>query len=332
MHSTYTSVPHILRLATLTTLLGTVSALAQHGHLNVGVADTNNNGIADPGDRVAVKNANDFAYDFVAGSGYTGLMDAVSAGAAAAYYGGSAYTYTVTPTAIAGNSGRQAQSINTTTRAVTYRAWETFAPTANGSLAVAGAAGGSFLQAELVSVERLSGAATSFSFWGPTSSLPVANPLAPTAEWTFGAGAFGTASGQTIFDLTALNTRVGDGTTTLFPGAAGTALPVFPNAFTPEQQAAGFGWNVNPGASLTTAVDPYGHLHGRTWSTNAPGDFRLVWRFFDANGLHGDSELLGLRLSAVPEPAAAALVVASAALALVLVRQRRFVSKNQVQS
>ena len=160
---------HLIATGLLTLAALTSQLQAQHGHLNAGVYDTNNNGVADQGDKLGFKNGDDWAYDFVSNSGYVHPGTATTVGNPAAYYGGMAYTFAITPTSLSGNSGLRA-TIGTG-GAVTYAAWEPFSPTSNGNLPVGGASLGSFLQLRIASVELIGGSATSFSFWGPLGRL-----------------------------------------------------------------------------------------------------------------------------------------------------------------
>ncbi len=295
---------------------------AQHSHLNAGVYDTNNNGIADAGDKIGFKNADDWAYDFVSNSGYVHQASTTTVGNAAAYYGGTAYTFGMTPTSLSGNSGRRA-TIGTG-GGVTYAPWEPFSATSNGNLAVGGATSGSFLRLEIVSVELLSGDATSFSFLGSTSAYSSDTSTTPTFEWTFsGPGAGTLLTSDAKIDLSAINTRIGDGVDTTFPGTA----PAYPNAYDALQAGEGYRWNVdyNGGLyNLANAVDPYGHIHGRSWATDGEGEFKITFRAVDANGVHTDSELLTMNWSSIPEPSTW-LLFAAGGLLLVLKRHRRSV-------
>jgi hypothetical protein len=293
---------------------------AQHAHLNAGVYDTNNDGVADQDDKLGFKNGDDWAYDFVSNSGYVNPGTSTTAGNPAAYYGGTVYTFAITPTSLSGNSGGRA-TIGTG-GAVTYAGWETFSPTANGGLAVGGAAVGSFLQLRLASIELISGGATSFSFWGPVAAYPSVSSTTPTIEWAFsGPGVGMLTTGKNLIDLSAINTRIGNGVDTTFPGTA----PAYPSSYDSVQTADGYRWNVDYNGGfydLGDAMDPYGHIHGRTWATDGQAEFKITFQAVDANGIHPDSDLISMNWSSVPEPATCALI-AIGGLLFVLKRRRR---------
>jgi hypothetical protein len=318
------SASKITFLTTAAILLAAPSLMAQHGHLNVGVYDTDSSGTANNGDQLGFKNGNDFAYDFIGSSGYISAATTTNIGNIAIYYGGAAQTWVYTPVGLSGNSGRRA-SINATTGAVTYQAWETFADTANGTLDVAGADAGSFLRLELVSVTKLGGSATSFSFWGSYSAFPSFSGTTPAAEWDISGGAGVLVSGSNTMDLTAINTRIGDGVDTTFPGT----LPSYPNPYDGTQTSEGFRWNVASGDPVSTAVDPFGHIHGRQWAVNGSANLRLEWRAVDANGKHGNSDPLIMRWTAVPEPAIGSMLGLAILGSLAL--RRRWTSRKMLE-
>jgi hypothetical protein len=297
-------------------LLGSMAVVhAQHGHINAGVLDTDGSGTATAGDQLAFKNADVFAYDFVANSGYTLNLPVANVGGIATYYGGTAYHSAWTPTALSGNSGKRFTSLDTA-NVPNYLAWEGFGPTSNGTGPVAGAAEGSYLRMTLVSIELLSGNATSFSIWGGSQTFII-------GEWSFAGPGFGTlSSGANNFNLTANNTRIGPGDSTAFPDPTLPAGNTYPGGWSTDALAAGFRWNVPDPSDFTTAVDPFGHIHGRNFATNSDGDFRLIWQVTDDNGIHAASDLFTMRFQAVPEPSTYMLLGLAAAAALYWRRRR----------
>jgi hypothetical protein len=63
-------------------------------------------------------------------------------------------------------------------------------------------------------------------------------------------------------------------------------------------------------------ADPFGHIHGRSFTATMPGDYTVSFQLFDlsihgAGGgpIHTPSELLSIRFTAVPEPSTAALIL-----------------------
>lgn len=89
-------------------------------------------------------------------------------------------------------------------------------------------------------------------------------------------------------------------------------------------------WNLSGGTENPTAgqvgADPYGHIHGRRFTTTLPGEYVIGFQAFDTslNGAqHIPSSMMQIRFVAVPEPSTfALLVVAGVATVLVLRRQR----------
>jgi len=89
------------------------------------------------------------------------------------------------------------------------------------------------------------------------------------------------------------------------------------NLFDLSNAALGAG---NPGA------DPYGHLHGRRFTTTEVGDYLVGFRIVDATGYHSDSDLflMTFRAVAIPEPATLALLgVGTVTLAIVIRRRKQ---------
>lgn len=79
----------------------------------------------------------------------------------------------------------------------------------------------------------------------------------------------------------------------------------------------------------TVGGDPYGHLHGRRFTTTTPGEYLVGFQLFDtsANGagggpIHTSSEVLTISFTAVPEPTVWALGAAGLAVLGLLVRRR----------
>ncbi len=79
----------------------------------------------------------------------------------------------------------------------------------------------------------------------------------------------------------------------------------------------------NPGA------DPYGHIHGRRFAVDVPGTYQVGFRIVDTsvNGFGGgpiqsDSQLYLLNFTAVPEPAAAALMATGLTAAAIALRRK----------
>jgi hypothetical protein len=304
----------LILLAAAVLVAGMNCAQAQHGHINAGVVDTDGSGTANAGDKLAFKNASDFAYDFTAHSGFTMNLPGVALGGIAIYYGGAAYHTAWTPTALSGDSGRRIQALGGGNVPV-YSGWETFLGTGNGAAGVAGAHMGSYLKMTLVSVELLSGSATRFSIWENYEAALV-------GEWEFAGVGLGTLeTGSATFDLTAGNTRIGPGDGTVFPDVSLPATSMYPGGWSAGALAAGFRWNVSPPGDESGAVDPYGHIHGRNFATDGPGVFRMNWRITDANGVHTDSDLFAMRFQAIPEPSVWLLFVLGAVVAVIAHRR-----------
>ncbi len=98
---------------------------------------------------------------------------------------------------------------------------------------------------------------------------------------------------------------------------------------TPTISIAGDTLEANPGEGLFTfdltsnyPDDPFGHIHGRAFSSDAPGTFDVAFRIVDTTGYHTSSDLYTFRFQAIPEPGMAALLVLAGAAGL-LYRKRR---------
>lgn len=224
-------------------LLGLAAPLrAQHGHLNSGAVGQGQ------GDALSFLNGADFA----ASSGYVKQLNYAASGTYAGYYEGG-----ITLTAVHSLSGTDANGIP-------------YVADPNG------AALGSFLQYEIVSVQGPTGG--SFQFWEEGAAAPT------------------------------------------FSYASGYAAGASPELIVLSDASLGAG---------TPGGDPFGHLHGRRFSTSTAGDYQVGFRLVDtsANGAGGGpiqspSEVLQIQFSSVPEPQAVALgVIGVAALALGLRRR-----------
>lgn len=74
--------------------------------------------------------------------------------------------------------------------------------------------------------------------------------------------------------------------------------------------------------SGTSGADPYGHIHGRSFTVDAPGAYSIGFVLHDLNNKVSDSSPFTVSYNAVPEPAAW-LSVAAAGLGLAVYRRRR---------
>jgi hypothetical protein len=68
--------------------------------------------------------------------------------------------------------------------------------------------------------------------------------------------------------------------------------------------------------------DPYGHLHGRSFTVDAPGQYTVSFVLRDANGIQADSAPFVLNYSAVPEPVTVGWLMGAAVVLLVLFRRK----------
>ncbi len=152
------------------------------------------------------------------------------------------------------------------------------------------ATAGSFLQVEIAGITGPSGA--KFSFWD-------SGALTPTATYTLGTGL---TLGTGRFDLTS------DGTSypaeAVFFGDGVTPNPTTPNGRTPSN-------------------DPYGHIHGRSFTMDQVGTYTVSYVLKDINGIHPDSAAFTVTYNAVPEPGTVALLALVGLIGFIFLRRRR---------
>ena len=127
-----------------------------------------------------------------------------------------------------------------------------------------------------------------FSLWDEAVNL-----TEPAITYTIG-----TSSTTAWWNLTDLSLTVGDG---ILPNPTGVNNP---------------------------PTDPYGHIHGRSFTADMPGSYAVSFMLHDASGQQADSAPFTLSYSAVPEPGTFALLVLGGLAALIFLRSSKW-KKNR---
>jgi hypothetical protein len=149
------------------------------------------------------------------------------------------------------------------------------------------AVSGAQIQLQIQSVTGPDGA--TFSFWDEAASL-----ADPVTSYQIGVGL---TAGTGFWNLTDLTLTVGDGTT------------------------------ANPTGINNPPVDPYGHIHGRSFTVDTPGSYTVRYILHDASGVQADSAPFTVSYSAVPEPSPLTLLL-GAGLAVAFLRKRMICAKR----
>lgn len=149
------------------------------------------------------------------------------------------------------------------------------------------AATGSFVELNMSGISGPVGA--HFSWWDTA-----VDPSRPVMTFTIGSGLTyvkaGWAYGDGLFNLSDPTLLVGDGV----------------NDGVGEPPAT---------VSGTSGADPYGHIHGRSFTVDAPGTYSIGFVLHDLNGAAGDSAPFTVSYSAVPEPSVCLLIAVGAGCA-----------------
>jgi hypothetical protein len=259
---------------------------AKAGHVYAGIIDTNGTPGLQAGDALAFLNIGSSAEDPARGKPITGVD-----------YGNVAVRGKVTDT-----SSPQANLF--ATKEPTFTALSR--GTAMGrdgyvkDLKESAASAHSFIELKLVSVTGPKGA--QFSFWETGSA---------TATFTYTIGT-GLTLGAGIFHLTNPAAIIGDGKTPLPPVEKGSyTYPHYgysPNpagtASMPDGLPAGFLWNHSQETNDKSVQDPFGHIHGRRFTFNQPGNYSVTYILTDASGTQADSAPFTMTYTVSTEEAA----------------------------
>jgi len=277
-------------------MLSLAASSAQAGHVYAGLIDSNGGGLG-TGD----------ALSFVVNTGTAG---------GAVVTGASQGIQAMTPVLVGAQSGLYLSSdISFTALAGTGRIWNGngVTGTAYRAESLYAANAGAFITLLMTNVTGPTGG--QFSFWDDEFST-----VAPQVTFTIG----GATGGNSTFNLTDRTLIIGNGTTPLLVNP-NTGVPYSFADYAPTTNglSAGFTWNDADGSGpSTTVTDPYGHLHGRSWTASVEGTYTVDYIIRDTSGQHGDSAPFTVTYSAVPEPASVVLIGSAIGL-LALARRRR---------
>lgn len=154
---------------------------------------------------------------------------------------------------------------------------------------------GSFIELNMASVSGPAGA--HFSWWDTG-----VDPAQPVMTFTLGVGLTyvkpGWTYGNGLFNLSDPALLVGDGVNDGI-GEPPTAM------------------------NGTSGADPYGHIHGRSFTVDVPGEYRVGFVLHDANNVVGDSAPFTVSYNAVPEPHEWVGLALGGAACLAAARRRR---------
>ncbi|MGB8166633.1 MAG: PEP-CTERM sorting domain-containing protein, partial [Chthoniobacteraceae bacterium] len=175
------------------------------------------------------------------------------------------------------------------TNGITFTALQRSGNVWNGTAYIAakafGASPGAYLELRIDSVTGPAGA--HFSFWDDGATTPT---------FTIATGLTG---GTNAFLLT--NDGITYGDQPQYVGDGVTPSPTTPNGIPP--------------------TDPYGHIHGRSVTTDQEGTYTVSYVIHDRRGIQADSAPFVVTYGAVPEPTTAALL-GGAGMCFALLRRR----------